>query len=166
MHQAIACGAQVETLVNMKVEGGDRSRSHGLRSGVIAAQARALGMRLDGVPASVALPHTQWLYEYLGMVPVAVDPLDGDSSLGGDLRRLLARMDCTRVWKSASFRHADCVFADGATLAVLSTTPEGPAGIEIALPSRGHVDIVEKCVLGAEGALHILEWLLNALIKD
>jgi nitrogenase molybdenum-iron protein alpha/beta subunit len=117
-------------------------------------------------PASVALPLTQWLYEYLGMVPVAVDPLDGDSSLGGDLRRLLARLDCLPVWKSASFRHADCVFADGATLAVLSTTPEGPAGIEIALPSRGHVDIVEKCVLGAEGALHILEWLLNALIRD
>jgi uncharacterized protein (TIGR00290 family) len=52
MHRAVACGARVETLVNMKVEGGDRSRSHGLRSGVIEAQARALGMKLDGGPTS------------------------------------------------------------------------------------------------------------------
>jgi uncharacterized protein (TIGR00290 family) len=52
MHRAARAGARIEVLVNMKVEGGERSRSHGLRSGVIDAQARAMGIRLEGAATS------------------------------------------------------------------------------------------------------------------
>ncbi|MBS3800532.1 MAG: hypothetical protein KGY40_06055, partial [Thioalkalivibrio sp.] len=52
MHRAARAGARIEVLVNMKVEGGERSRSHGLRSGVIDAQAKAMGVRLDGMATS------------------------------------------------------------------------------------------------------------------
>ncbi len=48
MYRATQSGAQVEVVVNMKVEGGERSRSHGLRSSLIEAQARAMGLRLKG----------------------------------------------------------------------------------------------------------------------
>jgi uncharacterized protein (TIGR00290 family) len=52
MHRVARAGGRVEVLVNMRVEGGERSRSHGLRSGVIEAQARAMGLRLEGAATS------------------------------------------------------------------------------------------------------------------
>ena len=52
MYRAVQSGAHVETIINMKVEGGERSRSHGIRSGVVEAQARALGVRLESAETS------------------------------------------------------------------------------------------------------------------
>jgi uncharacterized protein (TIGR00290 family) len=52
MYRAVQCGARVEALINMKVDDGERSRSHGLRSDVIDAQARALGVKLEGAATS------------------------------------------------------------------------------------------------------------------
>jgi uncharacterized protein (TIGR00290 family) len=52
MYRAIRTGARLEVLVNMKVENGERSRSHGLRSGLIEAQAEAMGLTLQGVATS------------------------------------------------------------------------------------------------------------------
>ena len=51
-HRAAQAGARVETIINMKVETGERSRSHGLRSSLIEAHARETGMRLDGAATS------------------------------------------------------------------------------------------------------------------
>jgi uncharacterized protein (TIGR00290 family) len=52
LYRAVRHGAQVETLVNMQIESGERSRSHGLRSAVIAAQADAMGMKLRTAAAT------------------------------------------------------------------------------------------------------------------
>lgn len=52
LYRALKAGAKIEVLVNMLVEDGERSRSHGLRSSVIQAQARAMGVRLEGVATS------------------------------------------------------------------------------------------------------------------
>ena len=111
---------------------------------------------------SVASPLARWLYGYLGMVPVAIDPTDSQSSLTCEMREFLENIGCARAWKSDSLQ-ADCVFADGATLALLESLPGRPRGIEIALPSRGYVDVVEKSILGASGSLQLLEWIYNAL---
>lgn len=116
-------------------------------------------------PLSMVLPLTRWLHGYLGMVPVAVDPDDPGSPLAEELRVTLEDMGCGRAWRSDSFCGADCVLADGATLALLEAVPGKPEGIEIALPSLGYVDVVEKCLLGARGTLHLVEWLCNALIS-
>ena len=50
--RAVKAGARVEVLINMRVEGGERSRSHGLRRGVIEAQAETMGRQLIGVGTS------------------------------------------------------------------------------------------------------------------
>lgn len=52
MHRAVQAGARIEVVVNMMVESGDRSRSHGLRSAIIEAQARSMGLRLESVATS------------------------------------------------------------------------------------------------------------------
>ena len=54
MYRAIQAGAKIERLVNMKIEDGMRSRSHGLRSGVIDAQANSLGVALESSATSWA----------------------------------------------------------------------------------------------------------------
>jgi len=58
---------------------------------------------------------------------------------------------------------ADVVFGDGAEVARLHASGSASAGIEIALPSGGYVDVVPKCLLGPAGALYLLESTLNAL---
>jgi diphthine-ammonia ligase len=54
LHRAQQAGARVEWLVSMLIEGGERSRSHGLRADLIRAQAQSLGLRLTTVAASWA----------------------------------------------------------------------------------------------------------------
>ncbi|HSC20158.1 MAG TPA: diphthine--ammonia ligase [Solirubrobacterales bacterium] len=44
LHEAVRAGAEPRFLVSMMIESGDRSRSHGLRRELIAAQADALGL--------------------------------------------------------------------------------------------------------------------------
>ena len=58
---------------------------------------------------------------------------------------------------------ADVVFGDGAEVARLRAAGSASAGVEIGLPSGGFVDVVPKCLLGAAGALYLLESVLNAL---
>lgn len=52
MYRVSQAGARIEALINMKVESGERSRSHGLHRDVVEAQARALGVGLEGAATS------------------------------------------------------------------------------------------------------------------
>jgi uncharacterized protein (TIGR00290 family) len=52
MYRAMQAGARVEWLVNMLIEDGKRSRSHGLRRDIIEAQSAAMGIQLAGAPTS------------------------------------------------------------------------------------------------------------------
>jgi nitrogenase molybdenum-iron protein alpha/beta subunit len=115
-------------------------------------------------PVSVTLPLSEWLYDYLGMCAVGVDPLDPESPLMGDLRCSLSQRQGLAALDTGDFGETDCIFADGATLASYQAAAGGPTGIEIALPSRGRIDVVDKSMLGAQGALHLVEWILNALL--
>jgi nitrogenase molybdenum-iron protein alpha/beta subunit len=113
---------------------------------------------------SVALPLTRWLHEYLGMIPVAVVVTDQEGPLTSELKRDLDQSGWVEAWgRDILSAEADIVFADGATLARLSLAEDPPAGVEIALPSRGYMDVVPKGMLGAKGALVLLENILNGL---
>lgn len=46
LHEAVAAGARPAALLTMLTEGGERTRSHGLRVDAVAAQAAALGLPL------------------------------------------------------------------------------------------------------------------------
>jgi nitrogenase molybdenum-iron protein alpha/beta subunit len=115
-------------------------------------------------PCSVALPLTRWLYHYLGMIPATVRVTDADSPLAVELANDLNTIDCgASMNRDIDATDADIVFADGATLTRMEIGGRSPAGVEIALPSRGYIDIVPKCMLGAQGTLYLLEAILNEL---
>ncbi len=52
LHEAVVAGAEPRLLISMMVEGGERSRSHGLSREVLAAQAAAVGLPIEFGAAS------------------------------------------------------------------------------------------------------------------
>lgn len=52
LHEAVGAGAEPGLLISMMVEGGERSRSHGLSREVLAAQAAAMGLPIEFGAAS------------------------------------------------------------------------------------------------------------------
>jgi uncharacterized protein (TIGR00290 family) len=52
LHEAARAGAEPRLLISMMVEGGERSRSHGLSREVLAAQAAAVGLPIEFGAAS------------------------------------------------------------------------------------------------------------------
>ena len=55
------------------------------------------------------------------------------------------------------------LFADGSTISQLKLSGQIFCGIETALPRLGYMDVTEKFLLGEEGALFLLEQIMNGL---
>lgn len=114
---------------------------------------------------STAYALTKWLYSYLGMMPVAVvtNPT-GSRAMEENLASYLAEIDCFSSWQVQLDRVSpDIVLADGNTIAALKGRGLPAAGVEIALPSVGYMDVVPKALLGVQGTLFLLEQIINGL---
>jgi nitrogenase molybdenum-iron protein alpha/beta subunit len=113
---------------------------------------------------SVTLPLVKWLHSYLGMVPVAVQTCGAENELLTSLQNYLHEIGCSEAWNAEVEKQApDVILASGAVLSKFCTRGRQVAGVEIALPSAGYIDVVPKTILGAEGALYLLEGILNGL---
>jgi hypothetical protein len=60
--------------------------------------------------------------------------------------------------------NAELVFANGNVIASLKNRGHIFSGIEIALPSMGYLDVIDKTQLGLKGALYITEQVLNGIL--
>lgn len=80
---------------------------------------------------------TQFLTNYLGMIP---DPSD------------------------ISHTKAEIVFSDANIISELMLRKKEFCGIEIANPTMGYVDVIEKTLLGVNGALFLTEQVLNSFM--
>ena len=67
--------------------------------------------------------------------------------------------------ESASPEEAELVFGDANLIAELMLKNTRFCGIEISLPGMGYVDLVPKTHLGIEGALFLIEQVLNGLMS-
>ena len=115
--------------------------------------------------ASIALPLLRWLHGYLGMVPVAVQVGNGATGpFGHDAQAYLQTIDCAEAWQAnLDLEPCDLVLANGPTVANLIAEGMAAGGIELSLPGTEHIDVVPKALLGCDGALFLLEEILNAL---
>jgi nitrogenase molybdenum-iron protein alpha/beta subunit len=137
------------------------SRLIGLATGS-SAVLKGMTFAVTGDP-SLAFPLTRWLYDYLGMLPAAVEVIDGQATqVGGNLRSWLSRIGCGDVWQR-SWRTAapDLLFADGQQ--VEEARDSGIGGIEILFPTAACLDIVPKALLGSTGSTWLMERILNEL---
>lgn len=114
---------------------------------------------------SLAYPLTRWLHGYLGMVPLAVRLGDEASAYAQPLREYLATIDCAAAWGASLDDHQapDVVVGSHALIAQARSGGRPVAGVEVALPGGSYLDVVPKKLLGAEGALFIVEQVLNGL---
>ncbi|MEL7564913.1 MAG: nitrogenase component 1 [Dehalobacterium sp.] len=114
---------------------------------------------------AMAYALTKWLCRYLNMIPVAIEVEDSDNSyLTKRLYSFLMETGFAAAAKnSVAATDTDLVFADGNTIAQLQLNKISCTGIEISLPSLGYLDVMEKTHLGVEGALLLVEQILNGL---
>jgi len=115
--------------------------------------------------ASVCYAITKWLTTYLGMIPAAIDVLsDGDEVSMQMLTSFLAQIDClSTLDNDITETPMHLLFADGSTIALARLKEKKVCGIELSLPTLGYTDVTDKHILGEEGALFLLEQIINGL---
>jgi nitrogenase molybdenum-iron protein alpha/beta subunit len=114
---------------------------------------------------SVAFPLAQWLHQYLGMIPAAVEiPEYQHSLLAKRLREFLSEIGCSEAWqRSWQQVQSDLLFADGSQVAIALSSGLVPACVEMMLPSDTYLDILPKAMLGPRGAAYLVEQVINGL---
>jgi nitrogenase molybdenum-iron protein alpha/beta subunit len=114
---------------------------------------------------SIALPLAQWLYQYLGMIPAAVEtPECQQTPLALRLRTFLTEIGCGEAWQRPWRQvEADILFADSSQVAVARSSGLVPGCIETMMPSDTYLDILPKAMLGARGAAYLIEQVINGL---
>ncbi|MDR3174077.1 MAG: nitrogenase component 1 [Treponema sp.] len=115
--------------------------------------------------ASTAYALTRWLCSYLGMIPAAVSLLPGpDPGFARRLEAFLGEIHCREALENPIIdTPTHILLADGNSIAELKLRGQKFCGIEIALPSLGYMDLTAKSLFGEQGALFLLEQILNGL---
>lgn len=99
------------------------------------------------------------------MVPIAIQTGEASPEQERQLRDFLKRIGCEEAWTNpAAERLPDLVFGSEGYIGEYRASGEPVAGVDIALPSRGTVEILPRSLLGHSGALWLLERILNGLL--
>ena len=124
-----------------------------------------------GVPFAVEgtysqlIAYTEFLMNYLGMVPVSLVPAFGQATQSrAALEELLAQVGLDDVLGSDLEQAApELFFGSGSAIALLRLANVAFSGVETMLPTLGYLDVVPKSHYGPTGALRIVESVLNGL---
>ena len=110
--------------------------------------------------------YTKFLIEYFGMVPDCASVLNSEHD-----EAMAQYLDLLREY---GFEHiierdildtaAEIVFASGITISKLKLRKHEFTGIEISLPTMGYIDVIPKTNIGINGALQLVEQVLNGLL--
>ncbi len=115
---------------------------------------------------AMTLALTQWLYHYLGMVPLAVACHEATREQSLLLQRFVQDIDCTASLSPQSVEHRpDLALGSEVFLSGFRAQGLDIAGIDIALPDSGMVEVTPRCLVGNSGTLWLLERILNELLK-
>ncbi|MDO5713869.1 MAG: nitrogenase component 1 [Tissierellia bacterium] len=116
--------------------------------------------RIVGAPSFV-YPALKFFTNYLGMIPLEVI-LEGEGSyFVKEIKDFLEPFEAYGPQKDGYL--AQMVLGDGNEIASSVQYEEYLFGIEIAEPSMGYLDVMEKTFYGPKGALYLLEQVLNGL---
>lgn len=120
---------------------------------------RTFSIAADG---SLAFPILRFLYEYLGMVPVAVNV--EDQEWNRVIGEYLSNKGLTAS-ENVSNIAADIFIGDGNTLSSLLFRDIVRSGIVVESPGIRQIEIRDEPVLGLNGTLRLLDGVLNSLIR-
>lgn len=115
--------------------------------------------------ASLALPLTRWLCDYLGMTPLAVQVSNPDHPLALRLGEYLSGIGAAQAWMAEldPVESPEAVFSNDAVILRLMDANRNLAGVDLAMPSKDVTQFHARSVLGPDGTLWLLEALFNGL---
>ncbi|WP_043922621.1 nitrogenase component 1 [Leadbettera azotonutricia] len=115
--------------------------------------------------SSTSYALTKWLCTYLGMIPAAISMNNEiDSIFAEKLKTFLDTINYPEALNNSVIETpTHILLGDGNTILELKNKGQKFCGIEIALPALGYLDITEKTLFGDQGALFLLEQILNGL---
>ncbi|MDW5562040.1 MAG: nitrogenase component 1 [Methanomassiliicoccus sp.] len=115
--------------------------------------------------SSMALPLTEFLMNYLGMIPVAVRVNPGEYlPMAERLRSLLEESGFGGAWdRDITHDRADIVLADGHSVRLLKRMGACQGGVDLGLPSLDRFDFIPRPLMGPQGTMHILDEIINSL---
>ena len=105
---------------------------------------------------------TDFLYSYLGMIPVAVSSLDKD--VAERVRREFADKGIP-VNDSVWDEEADVCLASGNTVSSLKSRCVIHDGIDISEPARMHVSITDEPLIGTMGTVILMQKVLDIVAR-
>ena len=110
--------------------------------------------------------YTEFFLEYLALVPVALTPTFPQADCErARLETLLEDAGFADVLGRDPAQEApELFFGSGATIARLRLASVRFSGVETILPTLGYLDVVPKTHLGPQGALQLVESVLNGLL--
>ena len=126
---------------------------------------KGTSVAIEGTPFDIAA-YADFLARYFGMVVTCVMPVgEPDKAALEPLSKRLRALNMEdALYTDIADSGAELVFASGNTIAVLKNKGMVFCGVEIALPSLGYIDVLDKTQLGIQGALLITEQVLNGLL--
>ena len=120
---------------------------------------------VEGTYAELAA-YTEFLLEYLALVPVSLTPAFPQADCARD--RLLALLEEAGFTDALGRDPVDAApelfFGSGARIAQMRLAGLRFSGVETMLPSLGYLDVVPKTHFGPQGALQLVESVLNGLL--
>ncbi|MDR3283211.1 MAG: nitrogenase component 1 [Candidatus Methanoplasma sp.] len=142
-----------------------RARAFGIIDKLIYNQRTKCCRFAVSADSSILLPLAKWLYGYLCMMPVYLKVSPGEdvacakalsvfleeTGLGGTLTKGLAESE------------PYFVFADGHLAETMRLTGVCKAGVDLSAPDLSNVDFIPKPVMGALGAMYILDEIFGSL---
>jgi Nitrogenase molybdenum-iron protein, alpha and beta chains len=141
-----------------------RTRAATVLSGLLSSRRPPRGMTFSvSADASLAYSVTEFLYNYLGMVPAAVN-----TGLERSFDERFARM--FKEWEldvsdDVFNTPSDIILGDGCVIASLMQRGVASGGVDIARPGLMTMNVVERPVLGLGGTMRLLDCVLNSLEK-
>lgn len=144
----------IDRTVSRAYGGMRSSRSAGSLKG------RSLGIAGD---ATVVLPLVKWLYNYLGIIPVLVDVTEGSDEIAcEELKTFLKHIGCLSALKRNDPNNIYVMAADGDSVRRMELGRICTVGLDIGYPSLYDSNFMRKNVIGHNGALYILERIVNS----
>ncbi len=124
----------------------------------------AFALQADG---SAALSLAKWLYYYLGMVPEGIFFEEYSPKHEKEAKRFLEETGCPGAWNPDPGKiFPDMVFGGEAFISRFAGAGINAAGVITGLPAGGFMEIIDRCHMGAAGALWLLEEILNAMLES
>jgi nitrogenase molybdenum-iron protein alpha/beta subunit len=129
---------------------------------VYSMAAKGATFCIEGNP-SIVCPLTKWLYNYLSMIPVSVR-LDTDTGgkVSTELYLFLENIGFLESLESLPPKYCDVYLSDGNTAQLMKETGRCLVGIDIGTPSIVY-DLIPRPIMGAQGAMYILDCIINGL---